>query len=352
MAIEEIIERMIREARELGTSDIHILPDEGNYRLYHRLNGQLELSRIFSIDEGLRLLNYLKYLSHLDVGEKRRPQTGSLVYQSEHYIQDLRLSTIADYSGMESMVIRLLSEERQTDLLTSTFFQHELKILTRLMKYQSGLILFAGPVNSGKTTTMYNLIRQRLKEKHLQVIAIEDPVEIHEKHFLQAQVNEKSQITYESLLKASLRHHPDIILVGEIRDEETAQMVIRGALTGHLIVASVHAKNAVGVLARLGELGISYEVLQQTIIGIVFQKLLPIYCPLCQGDCSPRCNHFLRERKRLALYEVLKSEHIVQQTNIFSLARPLHLREFNHLLEKVYLYGYISQETYERFYIP
>lgn len=351
MAIEELALAIIEAGRHLGASDIHILPREDTYHIYHRMSGQLEWAKKCSLEEGQRLINYLKYLSHLDVGEKRRPQTGSLTLKRKEYVQDLRLSTIADYSGKESMVIRLLSEEGKDNLLESTFLTYELQLMRRLIKYQSGLLLFSGPVNSGKTTTMYNLIRERLKARELQVISIEDPVEIHERQFLQAQVNEKSRVTYESLLKASLRHHPDIILVGEIRDEETAQMVIRGALTGHLIVASVHAKNAKGVIARLSELGISLEMLRQTIIGIVFQKLLPIYCPLCHGDCLPACIHHELDKKRLALYEVLES-HAVEQCCAGVVGGARHLREFNHLLEKVYMYGFITQETYERFYIP
>lgn len=352
MEIEKVTRQIIDDARELGTSDIHILPTDDEYQIFNRLNGQLVISQSLSFDDGLRLLNYLKYLSHLDVGEKRRPQTGSLTLKTESYHQDLRLSTIADYSGRESLVIRLLSEERETDLLKSCFFKYEVGQMQRLMRFQSGLILFSGPVNSGKTTTMYNLIRERLDAQALQVISIEDPVEIHERRFLQAQVNHKSQVTYESLLKASLRHHPDIILVGEIRDEETAQMVVRGALTGHLIVASVHAKNAVGVLARLSELGISEELLRQTIIGIIFQKLLPIYCPLCAGQCHPQCNHHPLTQKRLALYEVLQTEEIISACRSEYWGQSLHEREFNHLLEKVYSYGFISEETFDYYYIP
>lgn len=129
---------------------------------------------------------------------------------------------------------------------------------------------------------MYNLVKHRMAQETNQVISIEDPVEIEEPEFLQVQVNEAAGITYETLLKSTLRHHPDIIIVGEIRDEETAKMVIRGALTGHLIIASVHAKNAEGVVSRLKELGVSLDMLSQTIIGIVFQKLLPQYCQLCE----------------------------------------------------------------------
>ena len=242
------------------------------------MNGRMEKQYNISEEEGGRLITYFKYLSNMDVGEKRRPQSGSLAYSlGKDTTQDLRLSTISNYHNQESLVIRLLEVKEEVFLDKSNFFQEELRLMKRLVQLRSGLILFSGPVNSGKTTTMYQLVRDRMKNTNLQVIAIEDPVEIEEEKFLQIQVNEKAGSTYEASLKASLRHHPDIIIVGEIRDEETARMAIRGALTGHLIIASIHAKNAEGVLSRMNELGISNDMLGQTVVAIVFQKLLPLF---------------------------------------------------------------------------
>lgn len=354
MVIESFAKYLIQNAKEYGTSDIHVLPEKENFNLYFRLNGRMEKQYTIEIEEGVRLISYFKYLASMDVGERRRPQTGSLVYEiAENSRQDLRLSTIADYKGQESLVIRLLELQEEISLENSTFLKHELRFMKQLIAYKSGLVLFSGPVNSGKTTTMYQLVRNRMQQSTMQVITIEDPVEIEEEQFLQIQVNERAGNTYEESLKASLRHHPDIIIVGEIRDEETAQMAVRGALTGHLIIASVHAKNAEGVLARMNELGISLEMLRQTTIAIVFQKLLPLHCGLCEGYCQLHCSHYPVNQKRAALYDVLTSEDIqritVAGTKVATVKRK---RNFNQLLKKVYLYGFVSRETYNQYFIP
>lgn len=305
-------------------------------------------------EEGNRLITYFKYLANMDVGEKRKPQSGSLIYQvAEGETKDLRLSTISNYHQQESLVIRLLEMKDQVFLERSTLFQEELRLIKRLVLLKSGLILFSGPVNSGKTTTMYQLVKDRMRKNKLQVITIEDPVEIEEEQFLQIQVNEKAGNTYEASLKASLRHHPDVIIVGEIRDEQTARMAIRGALTGHLIIASIHAKNAEGVLSRMNELGISNDMLRQTIVAIVFQKLLPLYCELCDGTCSIYCTKFPVNQKRASLYDILTSDCIRVEKEIDHAATQLiRQRNFNHLLEKVFAYGFVSEETYYQYIIP
>lgn len=354
MQIETFAKYLIQTARKNGASDIHILPHKTKYSIYFRLSGRMALQYSIDDEEGYRLISYFKYLANLDVGEKRRPQSGSLLYE---YVvgtfQDLRLSTISNYQGKETLVIRLLETQNEMTLEKSTFLPRELNLMKRLVAYKSGLILFSGPVNSGKTTTMYQLVRNRMQHLNMQVISIEDPVEIEEDRFLQIQVNEKAGNTYEASLKASLRHHPDVIIVGEIRDEETAKMAIRGALTGHLIIASVHARNAEGVISRMNELGISLELLQQTIIAVIFQKLLPIYCNLCEDSCKTYCTHYPVNVKRAALYDVLTSEDIqhysIEKIKNLSIDRP---RSFNHLLKKVWTYGFISEEVYEQYYIP
>lgn len=356
MEIELFAKHLITLADSYDTSDIHILPEEKHYSAYFRLYGRMEKQFFLDMEEGKRLISYFKFISNMDVGERRKPQSGSLSYELNNKFIDLRFSTITNYHAKESLVIRLLQEKKRTDLYKSSFFKYELEQLQTLMTFKSGLIVFSGPVDSGKTTTIYQLVKNRISDDKQQVVTVEDPVEIHEEQFLQTEVNEKAGITYEHLLKSSLRHHPDVLIVGEIRDEETAKMVIRGALTGHLIIASVHAKNVQGVVSRLMELGISIELLQQTIIGITFQKLLPIYCPLCVKNCSPYCTHLFQKQKRAALYEVRSGENLeilFDPSFRLNLSKKLSAnREFNHLLRKVQMYGYISEKTYQQYYIP
>lgn len=346
---------MLTIADSFRTSDIHILPEQKHYDIYFRLNGQMDKQFYLDREEGSRLISYFKFLSNMDVGEKRRPQSGSMTFQLKEKAVDLRFSTISNYQSQESLVIRLLKQKESNNQEIGAFFSYEWDLLKKLVDSKSGLLLFAGPVDSGKTTTMYHLVKNRQEGEKQQVITVEDPVEIEEATFLQTQVNETAGISYEHLLKSSLRHHPDVIIVGEIRDEETAKMVMRGALTGHLIVASIHAKNCRGVISRLLELGISSTILQQTLIGIAFQNLIPIYCSLCEENCQTFCSHHPMDQKRAALFEVKSGEILKEWLMSDSVVTADDLnsqRDFNQLLKKVNAYGYISEKTYQRYFIP
>ncbi|PRY82163.1 competence type IV pilus ATPase ComGA [Alkalibacterium olivapovliticus] len=347
-------QHLLTMADSFRTSDIHILPEQKHYDIYFRLNGQMDKQFYLDREEGSRLISYFKYRSNMDVGEKRRPQSGSMTFHLKEKAVDLRFSTISNYQSQESLVIRLLKQKDANQQEIGAFFRYEWEVLKKLVDAKSGLLLFAGPVDSGKTTTMYHLVKNRLDGEKQQVITVEDPVEIEEVTFLQTQVNETAGISYEHLLKSSLRHHPDVIIVGEIRDEETAKMVMRGALTGHLIVASIHAKNCRGVISRLLELGISQTILEQTLIGVAFQNLIPLYCSLCESNCQTYCSHYPRDQKRAALFEVKTGAPLKDwfNTNCSESANNQKgQRDFNHLLEKVKMYGYISEKTYHRYLI-
>lgn len=355
MDTESFAAHLLTMADSYRTSDIHILPEQKHYDVYFRLNGQMEKQYYLDREEGTRLISYFKFLSNMDVGERRRPQSGSTTFHLSEKAIDCRFSTISNYQSQESLVIRLLKQKEESSLIPGTFFTHEWQKLEKLVQAKSGLLLFSGPVDSGKTTTMYHLIKNRMEGEKQQVITVEDPVEIEESSFLQTQVNETAGITYEHLLKSSLRHHPDVIIVGEIRDEETARMVMRGALTGHLIVASIHAKNARGVLSRMMELGVGLPLLKQTLIGVAFQTLLPLYCPLCDANCQTYCTHHDRGQKRAALFEVMTAKELSsmleEEKEKRTTLEPVS-REFNHLLGKVLANGYITEKTYQRYFIP
>ncbi|MER2227571.1 MAG: competence type IV pilus ATPase ComGA [Carnobacterium sp.] len=355
MEIEEFAQYIIVKAQEIGTSDIHILPEELHYSLYFRIGGKMSFWNSVPEENGKRVISYFKYLSNMDVGERRKPQSGASQVLMNGEPTALRFSTITNFRAQESMVIRILNPAAHLSLLKTTYFKKEVQVIEQLAQFNSGLLIFSGPVGSGKTTTMYQLVRESYLISKQQVITVEDPVEIEEPLFLQTQVNEKAGITYETLLKSSLRHHPDTIIIGEIRDEVTAKMVIRGALTGHLIIASVHAKNTVGVVSRLLELGVTQEQLKQTLLGVVFQKLIPKYCPFCKGDCDPGCTHNNLYEKRAILYDVLSRKVLKQflaQTHSEEEIQEKQTRSFNLLLRKAYAYGYVSEKNYIQFQIP
>lgn len=356
MEIELEAKHLIEKACDMAVSDIHIIPSQTNYTLYFRLNGQMIFIANKDIEWGKRLIAFLKFSSNMDVGERRKPQSGATHLIVHQEAVELRFSTITNVDLLESIVIRVIRHQTHHNYAIQTFFPHDITNIRRLIRRKSGLILFCGPVGSGKTTTIYQLLRERLNQKMIQVITMEDPVEILEPHFLQTEVNEKAEITYDTLIKASLRHHPDILVIGEIRDEETARMVIRGALTGHLMIATIHAKDCQGVIARLLELSISHEQLRQTLIGIVSQRLIPIYCPFCQGSCEIQCTHHHPTHKRMAILEILSGEALYTVLNPNSMSihydlMPAHFISLNKKLRKAWSLGFIDDQQYQHFEI-
>jgi len=332
MEMNELATEVFTQAIKHQLDDIHLLPVGEEYVFYLRdVNGLKEL-------RALQFISYLKYQAGMDVGERRRPQSGSLTFEiSKEQMIELRLSVITNFKQKESMVIRLLhrSKKEKASIRSMTYFPKDWALLQQFLRYKSGLILFSGPVSSGKTSTMYALLRARMKEKTLQVITMEDPVEYHEPMFLQTEINEKAGITYELLIKSCLRHHPDILLIGEIRDERTA-----------------HAKDCNGVVARLLELGVSKTMLEQTIIAICSQRLLPRNCGLCGKECQLHCNHLTNGEKRGTIFEIETHEKLAHffKTNQFGTDEE-RVHPFNKVLRKAYALGYITDKTYETYQI-
>lgn len=329
--IEQEAQQLILEAVQQSISDIHILPLKGVYAVYFRFHGEMAFHAEQSLEWGKRLISYFKFLANLDVGEKRKPQSGAIHYQIGEGQVELRLSTITNVNLIETLVIRVIRQPSKKNTQIQAYFPQEIVSLRRLIRRKSGLILFSGPVGSGKTTTIYQLLRERMADEVLQIITMEDPVEIIEEQFLQTEVNIRSGITYEALIKASLRHHPDILLIGEIRDEETAKMVIRGALTGHLMIATIHAKNALGVIGRLQELAITDQQISQTLIGIISQRLVPCITQIQNG--------------RAAIMEILVGDQLKQVLN----TQEVQFNDINQQLRKAWAYGYISTQDYYKF---
>lgn len=312
------------------------------------MNGHLEKYDEIGIEMGKKLISYFKFLANMDVGEKRKPQSGATHQQLLEQFVELRLSTITNVALLESLVIRIINQQQKSNYPVYTYFPNDIHVLRQLIRRKSGLILFSGPVGSGKTTTIYQLLRERIQSEALQIITMEDPVEIFEEKFLQTEINEKAGISYDWLIKASLRHHPDILLIGEIRDETTAKMVIRGALTGHLMIATVHAKNTRGVIARLQELTITDEQLRQTLIGIVSQRLVPYYCYQCQEASRSNCQHLVSYQKRSAIFEILAASELRELLD-GTTHEAIPKLSLNKKLRKAWSYGFIDQKTYQQF---
>ena len=265
--VQEIAQKIIATAKEKKAQDIYFIPKEKSYELHMRVGDERCLVDSYEFDVLAAVISHFKFVAGMNVGEKRRSQLGSCDYQYGEKVSSLRLSTVGDYRGHESLVIRLLHDEEQ-DL---HFWFQDMNELGEQYR-QRGLYLFAGPVGSGKTTLMHELAKSLFKGQ--QVMSIEDPVEIKQEDMLQLQLNEAIGLTYENLIKLSLRHRPDLLIIGEIRDSETARAVVRASLTGATVFSTIHAKSIRGVYERLLELGVTEEELAVVLQGVCYQRLI------------------------------------------------------------------------------
>ena len=265
--VQEIAQKIIATAKKKGAQDIYFIPKEATYELHMRIGDERCLVDSYEFNVLAAVISHFKFVAGMNVGEKRRSQLGSCDYQYDEKVSSLRLSTVGDYRGHESLVIRLLHDEEQ-DL---HFWFQDIGELGKQYR-QRGLYLFAGPVGSGKTTLMHELAKSLFKGQ--QVMSIEDPVEIKQEEMLQLQLNEAIGLSYENLIKLSLRHRPDLLIIGEIRDSETARAVVRASLTGATVFSTIHAKSIRGVYERLLELGVTEEELAVVLQGVCYQRLI------------------------------------------------------------------------------
>lgn len=274
MAIVEQFDKLICQAIDRKASDIYLRQLDGEIQVSLHTNSGIQHIERLSVMVGEQLMRFVKYQAQMDITELRRPQAGHWTYRcaGRSMTLDLRISTVGDFLQHESMVIRLLYRLRD---LRIRWVQEEqyLKLKKQASKGQ-GLILLAGQMGSGKTTTLYHLANEFADEQ--MVMTLENPVEIKNERFLQLQVNEGAGMTYADLLRLSLRHHPDILIIGEIRDRETARIAAEAGLTGHLVLSTVHAQSVAGIWYRMRELGVDEATLKQTLLGGGYQRLAQI----------------------------------------------------------------------------
>ena len=265
----EAFEKDLNVITSRRIADLYVLPFKHYYRMMIAQQGQLKLFKAVPADYGCRLIAYLKYRADMAVSEHRRPQLGAMSWHCGPEKINLRLSSVGDYQGRESLVVRFIYQ--LTDDRYHLLFPQQWQELKALL-HRRGLVLFAGPMGSGKTTTMYRLARELAPDQV--VMTIEDPVEINEPRFVQLQINELAGMGYQQLLRLGLRHRPNVFIIGEIRDPQTAMMTVQAALSGHLVLGTVHARDAYGVIARLIQLGVAPYYLEQVMTGVAYQRLL------------------------------------------------------------------------------
>jgi competence protein ComGA len=275
---ENVIERksmqLLENAIAYEATDIHLVPSEEGYTVLFKKDLKLNENSKVVHQLAIRMISFYKFLSSLDITDKRKPQSGSFHKQIQEENYSFRVSTIPAIHFKESVVIRIQKHDRIVPIEQLCIEEEWSNKLIRASSKEQGLIFLTGPTGSGKTTTMYSLTAHCVNNLNRHVITLEDPVENNHSHLLQIQVNEQSGMTYSTGLKAILRHSPDVIMIGEIRDSETAKIAVQAALTGHLVFSTVHSKDPAGCFYRMMDFGISVEELRQTVVCISAQRLI------------------------------------------------------------------------------
>ncbi|HZG73307.1 MAG TPA: competence type IV pilus ATPase ComGA [Chondromyces sp.] len=348
MSIEKVVEQLLDEAIKANSSDVHFIPRKHSYLIQLRTYGRLVPHTEFSLKDAERLISHFKFMASMDIGEKRKPQSGSFELNVKERTVSLRISTLPTALSKESLVIRILPQQTVFDLPQLSLFPHSARKLLALLTHSHGLMIFTGPTGSGKTTTLYSLVQHCVSELNRNVITLEDPVERQHDEWLQVQVNEKAGVTYSTGLKAILRHDPDVIMVGEIRDVETAKVAVRAAMTGHLVLTTLHTRDAKGAVFRLLEFGLQWHEIQQTLIGITAQRLINLACPTCGDSCSPYCTSRLK-KKQATVYEILSGAQLQEVLKeVKGEESDYHYPLLKDLLRKGVALGYLSKSEFAR----
>lgn len=284
--IVRLVNSVIMQAVQERASDIHIEPGEKDLRIRFRTDGEMYEVMRPTIDTHSAIVSRLKIMAKMDIAEKRIPQDGRIELSIDKLALDMRVSTLPTVYG-EKVVIRIM--ERSTFLKTKDelgLSEKQKIVFDNLLASNSGIVLVTGPTGSGKSTTLYTMIRQ-LNDIKRNIVTVEDPVEYKMAGINQVQVNPKANLTFASGLRSILRQDPDIIMVGEIRDNETAEIAIRAAITGHLVISTLHTNSATATIGRLLDMDIPPFLISTSVIGVIAQRLVKKICPYCIQPYEP-----------------------------------------------------------------
>lgn len=302
----KLVDSCLNDAIAVGASDIHIEPYEDIVRIRYRIDGMLYENTSFSPKMYPAVSTRIKIISKLNIAERRVPQDGRItkIYNGETY--DFRVSTLPTSFG-EKIVIRILDTKSfNYDRSKLGFLPEENLIVDELLRKPYGIILLTGPTGCGKSTTLYSFIKE-MNNESVNVITVEDPVEYTISGVNQVQVNNKANLTFASALRSILRQDPNIVMVGEIRDEETAEIAMRMAITGHLVLSTLHTNDAAGAVTRLIDLGLQPYFVTDALVGVISQRLIRRLCPECKKEylSSRRENEILKINQSQKLYKAV-----------------------------------------------
>lgn len=280
---EDFLYLLIQEAKEMGSSDIHLEAYEDRCRVRIRIDGLMVERYNIKKTDYPALVNKVKIMANLDISEKRLPQDGRIFFHQEGVKFDIRVSVVPTLHG-EKIVMRLLSNDATNiDLYKLGFSDADLANYLEGVKRPNGMLLISGPTGSGKTTSLYATLKLLNKESR-NILTIEDPIEYTLEGVNQVQLKENIGLDFAKALRTFLRQDPDVIMVGEIRDTETANMAIRASLTGHLVLSTIHTNSAWGTVSRLVDMGVPAFLLANTLNTTVAQRLLRLLCPACKQE--------------------------------------------------------------------
>jgi len=359
---EDFLDNLITEAQKLGSSDIHIEIYDDRARVRMRMDGLLVERYQLNKDDYPSMVNKIKIKANLDIAEKRLPQDGRIHFKQQTTEVDIRVSVLPTLHG-EKVVMRLLSNDATNiDIERLGFSKNDLHTYLEGVRQPNGIVLISGPTGSGKTTTLYATLKI-LNEEKRNIVTVEDPIEYTLEGINQVQLRENIGLTFSSALRSFLRQDPDIIMLGEIRDAETAQMAIRAALTGHLVLSTIHTNSAWGTISRLIDMGVQPFLLASTINTSVAQRLLRLLCPDCKttqpldkstlpssfappsevkqeaiGVGCESC-YYTGYRGRTAIYEVISVDNELGEkikTNDMQVTESLHQRNIKPLSQQAW----------------
>jgi len=284
--VVKLLQSLFEDATQVGASDIHIEPQENRLQLRFRIDGQLQAQSEADLRVAAAVALRLKLMSGLDISEKRHPQDGRFNVLVRGQPVDVRISTMPTQHG-ESVVMRLLN--RQSGLLALEHLGMPAAMLERfnaIFNRVSGMVLVTGPTGSGKTTTLYSALNA-LNTPARKIITVEDPVEYRVRGLNQVQVNEKIDLSFATVLRSVLRQDPDVLLIGEMRDTETAQIGMRAAITGHMVFSTLHVRNAANAPVRLLDMGVPRYMVATSLQAVIAQRLVRLICESCVQDHAP-----------------------------------------------------------------
>ncbi|NRT88594.1 GspE/PulE family protein [Clostridium beijerinckii] len=360
-SLEEIL---ITNAIKVNASDIHIEPQNGCVYVRYRINGSLVLVHKIDSDEYITLASKIKLKANMDITEKRRPQDGKIIVNYNNLKYDLRVSSIPVVYG-EKLVIRILyCDNFDYNLEDLGFSESQIKLIRKIISLKNGLILISGPTGSGKTTTIYTILKE-IDSKALNITTLEDPVEIVMPNINQMSLNKKLDIDFSNGLRSILRQDPDVIMIGEIRDEETASMAVRASITGHKVYSTIHCKSAREVYIRLENMGIKPYLLSDALVGIISQRLVKVLCDNCKKiDDENSVNGRMLYKKcgcKMCNYsgyagrQIISSVHFLQDNSekrmmdLYKDSKYLSNENMKKDLEELLLRGKISNSDYIEF---